>query len=73
MLYPVAVVVALAVVGLAVLAARDMDRRGRNGELYAVVVLFVLPLGLLMWALDRRRPPPARAASTDPTRPVDRP
>lgn len=49
--------VALAVVLLAVVIARDMDRRGRNGELYAVAVLFVLPLGLAMWALDRRRPP----------------
>ena len=53
----VGAIVAAVVAGIAVLAARDMDRRGRNGELYAVAVLFVLPLGLLMWALDRRRPP----------------
>jgi len=50
---------AATVVVIAVMAARDMDRRGRNGELYAVAVLFVLPLGLLMWGLDRRRRPPA--------------
>lgn len=50
-------IVAAVVAGIAALVARDMDRRGRNGELYAVAVLFVLPLGLLMWALDRRRPP----------------
>jgi len=47
---------------LAVLCARDMGRRGRDGELYAVVVLFVLPLGLGLWALDRR----ARAAPGEP-------
>jgi hypothetical protein len=47
---------------LAVVSARDMDRRGHKGELYGVVTLFVLPVGLAMWALDRRRPPP-------PTRP----
>jgi len=45
------------VVVVAVVAARDMNRRGRNGELYAIAVLFVPPLGLLMWGLDRRRPP----------------
>lgn len=49
----------LASVLLAVLSARDMDRRGHKGELYGIVTLFVLPLGLAMWALDRRRPPPA--------------
>jgi hypothetical protein len=43
---------------LAVLSARDMDRRGHHGEVYGVVTLFVLPLGLAMWALDRRRTPP---------------
>jgi hypothetical protein len=42
---------------LAVACARDMDRKGRNGELYAIVTLFVLPLGLGLWALDRRRSP----------------
>ena len=47
---------ALFVVGVAVAAARDMDRRGRNGELYAIVILFVFPIGLGLWALDRRRP-----------------
>jgi hypothetical protein len=45
---------------LAVVSARDMDRRGHKGELYGVVTLFVLPVGLAMWALDRRRPPPTR-------------
>lgn len=50
-------IAAAVVAGIAVLVARDMDRRGRNGEIYAVAVLFVLPLGLLMWGLDRRRPP----------------
>jgi hypothetical protein len=43
---------------LAVAAAKDMDRRGRDGQVYAIAVLFVLPVGLLMWALDRRRPVP---------------
>lgn len=46
---------------LAVLSARDMDRRGYQGEVYGVVTLFVLPLGLAMWALDRRRQPPPPA------------
>ncbi|MHB8663008.1 MAG: hypothetical protein ACYDH6_10025 [Acidimicrobiales bacterium] len=46
------------VVGLAVTAARDMDRRGRDGQVYAIAVLFVPPLGLAMWALDRRRSAP---------------
>ena len=49
-------VVAAVVVVIAVVAARDMDRRGRSGELYAVAILFALPLGLIMWALDHRRP-----------------
>lgn len=40
---------------LAVLCARDMDRRGHAGEMYALVTLFVLPVGLGLWALDRRR------------------
>jgi len=61
MKYLVALVVALALVGLAVTCARDMDRRGHKGELYAIAVLFFLPLGLVMWALDARRPPPAPA------------
>ena len=61
MKYFVALVVALALVALAVVCARDMDRRGHKGELYAIAVLFFLPLGLLMWALDARRPPPAPA------------
>ena len=52
----------VASVVLAGLCARDMGRRGRDGELYAVVVLFVLPLGLGLWALDRR----ARAAGEPP-------
>ena len=45
----------------AVLCVRDMDRRGHAGELYGVVTLFVLPLGLGLWALDRRRSAPPRA------------
>jgi hypothetical protein len=65
MKYLVALVVALALVALAVVCARDMDRRGHKGELYAIAVLFFLPLGLLMWALDARRPPPAPAAAGD--------
>jgi hypothetical protein len=51
------IAVALIVVTLAVVAARDMDRRGHKGEVYALAVLFVLPVGLVLWALDRRRPP----------------
>jgi hypothetical protein len=65
MKYLVALVVALALVALAVVCARDMDRRGHKGELYAIAVLFFLPLGLLMWALDARRPPPAPATVGD--------
>ncbi|GAC1540434.1 MAG: hypothetical protein NVS3B12_27360 [Acidimicrobiales bacterium] len=52
----VAGLAAALVIVIAVVAARDMDRRGRNGELYAIVILFVLPVGLVLWALDRRRP-----------------
>ena len=58
MVLTIGAAVAAAVVVLAVIVARDMDRRGRSGELYAVAILFVLPLGLLMWVLDRRRPLP---------------
>jgi hypothetical protein len=43
--------------GLAWLAARDMASRGRTGDVYAVLVIFLPPLGLLAWALDRRRCP----------------
>ena len=53
----ITVVIALVVVALAVAAARDMDRRGHKGEMYALVVLFVPPVGLALWAHDRRRPP----------------
>ena len=53
----ITIVIALVVVGLAVAAARDMDRRGHKGEVYALAVLFVLPIGLALWAHDRRRPP----------------
>jgi len=66
-------IVAAVVVGMAVLVARDMDGRGRNGELYAVAVLFVLPLGLLMWALDRRRPPVTASAEGPEPDPVPDP
>ncbi|GAC1363449.1 MAG: hypothetical protein NVSMB4_19820 [Acidimicrobiales bacterium] len=45
-----------------------MDRRGRNGELYAIVILFVFPIGLGLWALDRRRP--LRAAAEGEVSPV---
>ena len=54
----VVVAIAAIVVALAVVAARDMDRRGHKGEVYALAVLFVPPVGLLLWALDRRRPAP---------------
>ncbi len=49
--------VAVLVIAVAALAARDMDQRGRSGEVYAIAILFVFPLGVLMWALDHRRPP----------------
>lgn len=58
MTYIVGGAVAALIVVLAITAARDMDRRGRDGQVYAIAVLFVLPLGLLMWALDRRRRSP---------------
>ena len=61
MTYLIGLAAGLAVIGLAVACARDMDRRGHKGEMYAIAVLFVLPLGLVMWALDRRRPAPDRA------------
>ena len=67
MVLAVGALVAALVALLAVIAARDMDRRGRSGELYAVAILFVLPLGLLMWALDRRRPLPSDDAAVAPT------
>jgi hypothetical protein len=53
----VTVAVALVVVGLAVWAARDMDRLGHRGEAYALAVLFLPPVGLVLWAHDRRRSP----------------
>jgi hypothetical protein len=53
----VVIAIALVVVAAAVLVARDMDRRGHNGEMYGLVVLFVPPIGLVLWAHDRRRPP----------------
>lgn len=58
MIWAVGVVIAGLVALLAVAAARDMDRRGRDGQVYAIAVLFVPPVGLLMWALDRRRSVP---------------
>jgi len=73
MKYLVGLVVALALVGLAIICARDMDRRGHKGELYAIAVLFFLPLGLLMWALDARRPPPAPAGVGDEADPTFEP
>ena len=57
MVATVTVVIALVVIAIAVVAARDMDRRGHKGEVYALAVLFVLPIGLALWAHDRRRPP----------------
>jgi hypothetical protein len=53
----ITIVIALVVVALAIAAARDMDRRGHKGEVYALAVLFVLPIGLVLWAHDRGRPP----------------
>lgn len=40
---------------LAVRAAREMDGLGRDGRMYGLLVLVVPPIGLLIWALDRRR------------------
>jgi hypothetical protein len=60
-IYAIGFGVAACVMVLAAFVARDMDRRGRDGQVYAIAVLFVLPLGLLMWALDRRRTPPPEA------------
>ena len=57
MVAAVTIVIALVVIALAVAVARDMDRRGHKGEMYAIVVLFVPPIGLALWAHDRRRPP----------------
>ena len=57
MVLVVTLVVALVVVGLAVWAARDMDRLGHRGEAYALAVLFLPPVGLVLWAHDRRRSP----------------
>ena len=71
MKYLAALVAALALVGLAVVCARDMDRRGHKGELYGIAVLFFLPLGLLMWALDARRPPPAPAVGEEADVPLE--
>jgi hypothetical protein len=53
----VIVTIALVVAVLAVWAARDMDRLGHHGEAYALAVLFLPPIGLVLWAHDRRRPP----------------
>jgi len=53
----VTLAVALVVVVLAVGAARDMDRLGHRGEAYALAVLFLPPVGLVLWAHDRRRSP----------------
>ena len=53
----VTLAVALVVVVLAVCAARDMDRLGHRGEAYALAVLVLPPVGLVLWAHDRRRSP----------------
>lgn len=42
---------------LALVAHRDMTARGRQGDQYAALIVFLLPVGLLVWALDRRRSP----------------
>lgn len=42
-----------AAAGSAVLVARDMDRRGREGKLYGLATLLLLPLGLVAWVIGR--------------------
>lgn len=39
--------------GSAILVARDMDRRGREGKLYGLATLLLLPLGLVAWLIGR--------------------
>jgi hypothetical protein len=36
--------------------ALDMDARGKSGWVYGVMTLFVPPLGIGIWLLDRNRP-----------------
>jgi len=37
--------------------ARDMDSRGLDGRLYGALTLFLLPLGLALWAYKRSTTP----------------
>lgn len=55
--FVVAIVLLPFLLGVAWLAARDMKSRGRTGDVYATLVIFLPPVGLLAWALDRRRCP----------------
>lgn len=45
----------LAVIGIAIYAARDMRRQGRRGWLYGVAIVVAVPLGLGWWLWSREQ------------------
>lgn len=47
--------VVYAIYRLALHVGKDMDARGENGTVYALLVFFALPVGLPLWWFRRRR------------------
>lgn len=51
------VLIMLVPILVALHAARDMDSRGQNGWLYALLVLFAFPVGVILWLILRQDKP----------------
>ena len=39
------------------IVARDMDRRGQDGRVYGLLTFLLLPIGLVVWVVQRSRHP----------------
>lgn len=55
LLIPALLAATLVQTTLALLAARDMDRRGQPGWIFGILVLFLPPAGVLVWVVARGR------------------
>lgn len=55
LLIPALLAATLVQTTLALLAARDMDRRGQPGWIFGILVLLLLPVGVLVWVVARER------------------
>ena len=51
--------------------ALDMDARGKAGWAYGLTTLFLPPLGLALWALDRDRPAVRSGWRPEPGTPME--